>query len=237
MNTIVFLGLSLLLLAGLPSIGLAQSCDRTAIPNQSNTTAYRFRPKDDRCEGTRSNQVGGRGLSLAGFYIGQLEPKATTNDLSLRVPRIQGKPQPKIFLNAHKGNYQLEPQRLRAGSEFYDFQWGKGVLERSQVPIPRLRARAYLEQAQRIYLPVILGPSRQYTIVIYASTLTPLKRFEIRQKERVIKQFPTGTVDREETVSWDGQAPAGEYQLVVEPKDPGLGQINLTFRHNPRWLR
>lgn len=222
---------SILLLVAAPTAVDAQPCPRG---NPSKTT-YLFRSDLNRCEGTRSTPVAG-GLSLAGITIGQPLIDGRSR-LQLRVPRISGTAQPDVSLNSRNGNYQMKPIQLIPETGFYGFHWGSGVLTGAGIPLASLTGKAVIPTSPMLHVPVIFTAARQYTFHLYASEPMPLKTIEIRRENRVLHRYTLHRIDGELRLQWGGDAPAGLYQLVVQPADRRLRPINITFQHDPAWLR
>jgi hypothetical protein len=158
--------------------------------------------------------------------------------ISLLVPRFPGQLEPEVWVNSLEKSYQMRPAKLMPTANRYRFNWNRAVLNRASIPLVSLRAKAVVKQTPNIYLPVILGQDHQYTFVLYSSEPIALKTFEIRQGSKVIYRFPQREVKGELKATWNGQAPAGQYQLIVQPADRDASRLlNLTFQHDPQWLR
>lgn len=216
----------------------AQAC-----PNGNPQTLGYMRRDNNRCEGIAGINVGGA-FSLISFVTRNIP--AFGDNLSLQIPRI-GDTSPDISVRSLGKNYQLDDFSLVPNQNNFTFNWPTRILKEANIPTNSLRALASFNLgSQVVYVPVILGqPSGQYEIVLYSSQLVKIPTFEISRNNQVVYRNSRTTPQRGEVVfNWDGRnAPAGRYQLRVvaqleqygRPPEPVNRQI--TFEHNPNWLR
>lgn len=217
----------------MPSPVFSQECRR----GDPFSKAYLFRSKMDRCEGTRNKPISAPGLSLAALQVGQ--PVITDQKLSFRVPRVPSGSEPKVVVNALKGNYQMKPTHLDRQGDTYLFRWGIGVLNHAGIPLAALRARATLDSAPTVYLPVLFSQDGAYSFVLYSTGSIRLQRLAIVKRDGTpVQEFGATEFDGEYRLPWrPGSQPSGLYRLVAQPEQSSDGALNLMFRHDPRWLR
>lgn len=213
-----------------------------ACPTEGNPESLAYMRRDNnRCEGIKPVDAGGN-FNLISFVTRRIS--SFTDNLSLLVPRISNTT-PNISVRSLGKNYQLDNISLVSGQTNFTFNWSTRILKAANIPANSLRALASVGSPV-IYVPVILGqPSGQYEIVFYSSQTAKFTTFEITRNSQVIYRNPRNTPQRGEVVfNWDGRnAPAGRYQLRVvaeleqygRPPEPVNRQI--TFEHNPNWLR
>lgn len=231
-----FLLTSLLLLSFTPLT--AQAC-----PNGNPQTLDYMRRDNNRCEGIAPINVGGS-FSLISFVTRNIP--AFGDNLSLQIPRI-GSTSPDVRVRSSRINYQLDDFSLQPSQTNFTFNWPTRILKEAKIPVNSLRALASVNLgSQVVYVPVTLGqPSGQYEIVLYSSQLVKITTFEISRNNQVVFRSPRNTPQRGEVVfNWDGRnAPAGRYQLrlVAELEQYGRPpeRVNrqITFEHNPNWLK
>jgi hypothetical protein len=223
----------ILVVSALPSPAYSQGCPS----GNPFSTAYLFRPKMDRCEGTRNKPISASRLNLAALQVGQ--PVLSDQKLSLRVPRLPDGSEPEVTVNAIMGNYQMRPTRLNREGDNYLFRWGVGVLSNTGIPTSALRARAKLGSAPTVYLPVLFSQEGAYSFVLYSNGPIRLKRLAIVKRNGTpVQEFGATEFDGEFRLPWrPGSQPSGEYRLVAQPVESSDGSLNIMFRHDPRWLR
>jgi hypothetical protein len=201
------------------------------------STDYLLRSGMSRCEGTRNRPISASGLSLAALQVGQ--PVISDQNLSFRVPRLPYGAEPEVVVNALKGNYQMKPKRLIRVGDTYLFRWGVAVVNNADIPVTALRARAKLSSNPTVYLPVLFSREGVYSFFFYSNGLMRLQRLAIiRSDGTAVKEFGATEIDGEYRISWrPGSQPSGLYRLVAQPERSSDGSLNLTFHHDPRWLR
>jgi flagellar basal-body rod modification protein FlgD len=174
-----------------------------------------------------------------------------SNPLKLQVPNRNNQ-SPKVRVRSFPKNYQLDPLNLNLKGSRYQFQWSDFVLKRENINPTSLRATAFVNEGQLIYLPVIFSTSAgQYDIIVNANSRAKISEFKILQNNKTIYSTsrpnfqPKGQIP----FTWNGRtsngnpAPAGLYQLRVtaqleqDDAPPRPASINITFAHNPQWLQ
>lgn len=220
----------------------AQSCS----PGNTQSTAYMQREGDKRCEGIRTIEASGS-FSLISLSIGRISN--LSNPLKLEVPSSNP---PKVRVRSFTQNYQLDPIALRQNGSRHQFQWNNRVLKDANIPPNSLRAFAYVNAGQIVYVPVIFSPSAgKYDIVLSSDRRARITEFKIVQKGKVIYSTtrtdfqPKGQIP----FTWNGRgsdgkpAPAGWYELRVtaqleqDDAPPKTATVNITFSHNSQWLQ
>jgi len=221
--------LSLILVSFFPI--QAQNCG-TGNTRSSN---YIQRDNDKRCEGIAPIDIAGS-FSLISLSIGRI--REMTDSLKLEVPSRNNRA-PKVIVRSLPKNYQLDPLTLRPQGSRYQFKWSNYVIDREDIALESLRATASISDGKLIYLPVIFNPAKTYDIVLFANA-----RSQIYETSRPNWQ-PKGEI----FFTWDGRtsdgklAKAGLYELrvkaLLEQDDapPRNAPINITFEHNPQWLK
>lgn len=211
-------------------------------------TAYMKRDNDPRCEGLGTVDKAGS-IELISFNIGRIT--ALNNPLKLQIPNRNNQ-EPKVRLRSFLQNYQLDPLTLRKGGYYYQFQWDNNVIKNAQIEPDSLRATAFINKGRLVYLPVLLSPNAgQYDIVLYGDRRAKITDFKILQNNQIIYSTnrknwqPKGQI----FFSWDGKttqgkpAPQGLYQLQIKAQleqddaPPQPAEINITFAHDPQWLK
>ncbi|HAC65443.1 MAG TPA: hypothetical protein DCF68_18410 [Cyanothece sp. UBA12306] len=223
----------------------AQQCPKTG----NRPTDYIQREGDKRCEGIVKRLDQGGDFSLVSLTIGRM--KTLTEPLKLEVPNINNK-KPEIKIYSLQQKYQLIPLRLRTRGYNYKFQWSNAVIKTEKIPLENLNAKAFITAPQIVYLPVIFNSSaNEYNIVLNADRRVSITEFKIQQKNNVIYQTSRSQFQPKGQIffSWNGRkkdgkiAPAGSYQLRVKAKleqddaPPENASVNITFKHNPQWLK
>ncbi|WOB67326.1 FlgD immunoglobulin-like domain containing protein [Microcystis aeruginosa] len=233
--------LSLILVSFFPI--QAQNCG-TGNTRSSN---YIQRDNDKRCEGIAPIDIAGS-FSLISLSIGRI--REMTDSLKLEVPSRNNRA-PKVIVRSVPKNYQLDPLTLRPQGSRYQFKWSNYVIDREDIALESLRATASISDGKLIYLPVIFNPAKTYDIVLFANVRSQIKELQILQNNEVIYETsrPNWQPKGEIFFSWDGRtsdgklAKAGLYELrvkaLLEQDDapPRNAPINITFEHNPQWLK
>lgn len=233
--------LSLILVSFFPI--QAQNCG-TGNTRSSN---YIQRDNDKRCEGIAPIETAGS-FSLISLSIGRI--REMTDSLKLEVPSRNNRA-PKVIVRSLPKNYQLDPLTLRPQGSRYQFKWSNYVIDREDIALESLRATASISDGKLIYLPVIFNPAKTYDIVLFANARSQIKELQILQNNEVIYETsrPNWQPKGEIFFSWDGRtsdgklAKAGLYELrvkaLLEQDDapPRNAPINITFEHNPQWLK
>ncbi len=233
--------LSLILVSFFPI--QAQNCG-TGNTRSSN---YIQRDNDKRCEGIAPIDIAGS-FSLISLSIGRI--REMTDSLKLEVPSRNNRA-PKVIVRSVPKNYQLDPLTLRPQGSRYQFKWSNYVIDREDIALESLRATASISDGKLIYLPVIFNPAKTYDIVLFANVRSQIKELQILQNNEVIYETsrPNWQPKGEIFFTWDGRtsdgklAKAGLYELrvkaLLEQDDapPRNAPINITFEHNPQWLK
>lgn len=233
--------LSLILVSFFPI--QAQNCG-TGNTRSSN---YIQRDNDKRCEGIAPIETAGS-FSLISLSIGRI--REMTDPLKLEVPSRNNRA-PKVIVRSVPKNYQLDPLTLRPQGSRYQFKWSNYVIDREDIALESLRATASISDGKLIYLPVIFNPAKTYDIVLFANMRSQIKELQILQNNEVIYETsrPNWQPKGEIFFTWDGRtsdgklAKAGLYELrvkaLLEQDDapPRNAPINITFEHNPQWLK
>ncbi|MCZ8125419.1 MAG: hypothetical protein O9304_00515 [Microcystis sp. LE19-114.1B] len=233
--------LSLILVSFFPI--QAQNCG-TGNTRSSN---YIQRDNDKRCEGIAPIDIAGS-FSLISLSIGRI--REMTDPLKLEVPSRNNRA-PKVIVRSLPKNYQLDPLTLRPQGSRYQFKWSNYVIDREDIALESLRATASISDGKLIYLPVIFNPAKTYDIVLFANVRSQIKELQILQNNKVIYETsrPNWQPKGEIFFTWDGRtsdgklAKAGLYELrvkaLLEQDDapPRNAPINITFEHNPQWLK
>lgn len=233
--------LSLILVSFFPI--QAQNCG-TGNTRSSN---YIQRDNDKRCEGIAPIDIAGS-FSLISLSIGRI--REMTDSLKLEVPSRNNRA-PKVIVRSVPKNYQLDPLTLRPQGSRYQFKWSNYVIDREDIALESLRATAFISDGKLIYLPVIFNQAKTYDIVFFSNARSQIKELQILQNNEVIYETsrPNWQPKGEIFFSWDGRtsdgklAKAGLYELrvkaLLEQDDapPRNAPINITFEHNPQWLK
>lgn len=233
--------LSLILVSFFPI--QAQNCG-TGNTRSSN---YIQRDNDKRCEGIAPIEIAGS-FSLISLSIGRIP--GISDYLKLEVPSRNNRA-PKVIVRSVPKNYQLDPLTLRPQGSRYQFKWSNYVIDREDIALESLRATAFISDGKLIYLPVIFNQAKTYDIVLFANVRSQIKELQILQNNEVIYETsrPNWQPKGEIFFSWDGRtsdgkmAKAGLYELrvkaLLEQDDtpPRNAPINITFEHNPQWLK
>lgn len=233
--------LSLILVSFFPI--QAQNCG-TGNTRSSN---YIQRDNDKRCEGIAPIDIAGS-FSLISLSIGRI--REMTDSLKLEVPSRNNRA-PKVIVRSVPKNYQLDPLTLRPQGSRYQFKWSNYVIDREDIALESLRATAYISEGRLIYLPVIFNQAKTYDIVFFSNARSQIKELQILQNNEVIYETsrPNWQPKGEIFFTWDGRtsdgklAKAGLYELrvkaLLEQDDapPRNAPINITFEHNPQWLK
>ena len=234
--------LSLILVSLFPPIQ-AQNCG-TGNTRSSN---YIQRDNDKRCEGIAPIDIAGS-FSLISLSIGRI--REMTDSLKLEVPSRNNRA-PKVIVRSVPKNYQLDPLTLRPQGSRYQFKWSNYVIDREDIALESLRATASISDGKLIYLPVIFNQAKTYDIVFFSNARSQIKELQILQNNEVIYETsrPNWQPKGEIFFTWDGRtsdgklAKAGLYELrvkaLLEQDDapPRNAPINITFEHNPQWLK
>lgn len=236
-----FLALSLISLLTQPA--QTQNCSKGNLQE----TAYMQRDNDKRCEGLGSVDRTGS-LELISLTIGQMT--TLSDSLKLQVPNRNNQ-QPKVRVRAFPQNYQLDPIAFRTQGSRYQFQWSNEVMRAAKIDPASLRAIAFVNAERLIYLPVIFSPAPKYDIILNTNSRAKISEFKILQNNQTIytSSRPNFQPKGQIPFTWNGRtndgkpAPAGLYQLRItaqlerDDAPPETASINITFAHNPQWLK
>jgi hypothetical protein len=234
-------GVLALLLAALSTAAAPPPCSTKENPR---STTYQFRTQMDRCEGMRASRpISAEGLRLASYTIGQIQIERRANRtevLRLLVPSVLG--QPAVTLQARGREYQMTPLRLGNPHQgWLPFEWGAGLIQRENISASQLRATALLRQPGDAdqWLPVKFTPAGVYSLVIASNGTLPVANVRILGPGNRLVQECSGPtrLEGELLCRWDGRKdPAGTYRLVARSADGGGALLNVSLRHDPRWL-
>ncbi len=222
----------------------AQTCRE----GNTRSSTYMLREDDKRCEGLGSVQIASP-FELVSFSIGRM---TTLSDrLKLEVPNRNNQ-RPKVRVRSFPKNYQLDPLTLNPRGSRYQFQWSNFVLDRENIEPNTLRATAFVSAGKLIYLPVIFSPAAgKYDITLYSNHRSKISELKILQNNQTIYSTSRSNFQPKGQIpfTWNGRtadgkiAPAGLYELRVtaqleqDDAPPATASINITFAHNPQWLR
>jgi hypothetical protein len=235
-----------LLSTGLVSSLLGYS-EPACLEGDPRASVYQYRPQMDRCEGIRvSRPIAAIGLRLASYSIGipQVQRRQEQGQvLSLQVP-APGADQdvPAVTVQARGGKYLMTPLRLGTAHQGWrSFSWGSGVIKREGIQPIELRATALLRQPGDAdqWLPVKFTTADVYSLVIASNGALPVANVRILGPgRRFVKECSGPTrLETELLCRWDGRNdPAGIYRLVARSAEGGGELLNMSLRHDPRWL-
>ncbi|MGI2907874.1 hypothetical protein [Tolypothrix sp. VBCCA 56010] len=216
----------------------AQAC-----PSGNPKSTEYIRRDDNRCEGIKQRNSD-RGLRLISFAT--IGINSYPNTLTLKIPSIANAT-PDVRVQSLGKNYILDNVSLTSNNSLFTFSWNPFVLNQAQILPTSLRALADVNLgSQVVYVPVILErPSGQYQFVFYTPSRAKFPTFQIRRNGKVIHTSPRNNFQGGEVVfNWDGKnIPAGRYELYVIAEQEQIGRPpekipkQITFEHNPNWLR
>ena len=229
------------LCAAAPAFSAAPPCPSREDPR---STAYQFRAQMERCEGIRgSRPITAIGLRLASYTIGEAkrERRADWGEvIRLQVPA--GLESPAVMVQARGGDYQMTPLRLGSPRQGWrTFEWGAGLIQREQISASQLRATALLRQPGDAdqWIPVKFTPAGGYSLVIASNGALPVANVRIiGPGNRLVQECSGPTrLETELLCNWDGRnEPAGTYFLVARSAEGRGNLLNVSLRHDPRWL-
>jgi hypothetical protein len=136
----------------------------------------------------------------------------------------------------------MTPLRLgRAHQGWRSFSWGSGVIKREGIQPIELRATALLLQPGDVdqWLPVKFTAAGVYSLVIASNAALPVANVRILGPGRRLVKECSGPIrlETELLCRWDGRNdPAGTYRLVARSAEGGGELLNVSLRHDPRWL-
>jgi flagellar basal-body rod modification protein FlgD len=171
--------------------------------------------------------------------------------MKLQVPNRNNQ-EPTVRLRSFPKNYQLDPLALRKQGSRYQFQWDNNVVKNAKIQPESLRATAYINAGKLVYLPVLLSPnSGQYDIILNSDRRAKIINFKILKNKQIIYSTNRKTWQPKGQIffSWNGKttqgkpAPQGLYQLQIKAQleqddaPPEPAEINITFAHDPQWLK
>lgn len=240
-----FLGLALVIsLTLLAAHAASPSCPK-ADPRDPD---FQKRSEMERCEGVRrTKRISADGLRLSSYTIGQASPQKGSrggNVFMLQVPASPpGLPEPQVAVEAWKGNYLMEPQRLAAATPGWkQFSWGAAVIQGQGIPSQQLRATALLRPPgdAKQWLPVRFAPAASYSLVISSNASLRVSSVRIvgPNNEVVANCTASVRIDQDLPCTWKAaDLPAGSYRVIARSSDsPDRLLLNETLRHDPRWL-
>ncbi|MFN9622265.1 MAG: hypothetical protein ACK587_05455 [Cyanobacteriota bacterium] len=208
------------------------------------STAYQLRTQMERCEGIRgSRPIVAIGLRLASYTIGEAkrERRAEWGEvIRLQVPA--GLEATVVTVQARGGDYQMTPLRLGSPRQGWRaFEWGAGLILRENISPSQLRATALLRQPGDAdqWLPVKFTPAGVYSLVIASNGALPVANVRILGPGKRLVQECSGPtrLETELLCNWDGRnEPAGTYILVARSAEGRGNLLNVSLRHDPRWL-
>jgi hypothetical protein len=235
--------LASLLIVSVSHLPAAASCPE----GNPKSTDYIQRKPPNRCEGIKKEQIGGNSLNLISIATRNLTSFAKT--LTVQIPRISGGENPKVIVQSLGDNYhyQMDDLLLSNTASLFSFSWDTYVLRQAKIPANSLRARAFYNLgSQAVYVPVILGQtSGKYEFVFYSQDRVKFTTFEIisKGKPAIYSTSRPNPKNGETIFSWDGNAPAGRYELhyvaFIDRRDQPSDRIErrIIFEHNPNWLK
>ncbi|MEH2026037.1 hypothetical protein [Nostoc sp.] len=235
--------LASLLILSVSHLPAAASC----LKGDPKSIDYIQRKPPNRCEGIKEEQLSGNSLSLISIATRNLTSFAKT--LTVQIPRISGGENPQVIVKSLGDNYhyQMDDLLLSNNGSRFSFSWDTYVLRQAKIPANSLRAVAYYDLgSQPVYVPVILGQtSGKYEFVFYSQDRVRFTTFEILSKDQpAIYSTSRPNSKKGETIfSWDGNAPAGRYELhyvaFIDRRDQPSDRIErrVVFEHNPNWLK
>ncbi len=209
-------------------------------------------PSMDRCEGIKnSKEIAAVGLQLESFTIGQPTPQRTLfggEEFTLQVPPaptgVSSEPAVKVRAYAGPGStYQMDPLRLeRANKGWRRFVWGAGLIRNEGIRLDQVRATAMLKRdgTTNLWLPVKFSSVPTYNLVVASNGYLKLAKVRIvSEANEVMKECSRSTpIEGELRCSWDARKqPAGIYRIVARPVDSTVKPLNVSFYHDPKWLR
>lgn len=244
MKQLNFILTSLLIFSFIPFMAHAQTCEGIGNPN---STAYLLRGKDCRREGIRAEDISASYFRLISLTTGHISPNLSP--LRIKVPSNADR-EPKIVVRSPDKQYHLDPVApiyFNSRNRQFEFSWSDYVIKEKRIPLDQIYAKAHIApNSKLIHIPVLFDtPSGSYKIVLFTSQRARITKFEIWQRDKIVWNTsrpnfqPKGAI----TFTWDGsKTPAGNYELVVEaeleqinsPPTPAI--INITFKHDPKWL-
>ena len=233
---------ALIFTAFLLSLSLPALACEAGDPNQ---TDY-MRRENNRCEGIYPTTNVSSSLRLISLVARNL-PDGYGDRLSLRIPH-NGTVSPVLRIQSLRSRYILDNPQLTSNASGFTLNWSTFVLQEAEVPVNSLRAIAFLNESQPIYIPVLLGPpASEYEIVFYSPNRTTFKQLEIvrvRDNQVVYTHPQTPPQTGEIRFTWNAQnVPAGDYFLRVVAeieqfsRPPETRSSQIVFRHDPNWLQ
>jgi flagellar basal-body rod modification protein FlgD len=221
------------------------------ISDDTNSRYYILRENDRRCEGIKAPKRSAS-FELISFTTGQIpQIPLGSNFLNLQVPG-EATPEPKIAVENRERSYYLDPIKpinYNQKTKRFQLRWSDNVIQNVGIPLDQIYATATInditsKSTNPKYIPVIFDrASGVYKFVFWTNQRTKITKFEIRQQSKTIFKTsrPNFQPKGEISISWDGRStPAGNYQLLVEAEleqSEEQPPINLTFQHNPQWLK
>jgi hypothetical protein len=160
--------------------------------------------------------------------------------IRLQVPA--GLESPAVTVQARGGEYQMTTLRLGSPRQGWRaFEWGAGLILRENISPRQLRATALLLQPGDVdqWLPVKFTGAGDYSLVIASNGALPVANVRILGPgRRLVKECSGRTrLETELLCRWDGRNdPAGTYRLVARSAEGGGELLNVSLRHDPRWL-
>jgi len=196
----------------------------------------------DRCEGFSYPLPGlAWGVYLASYTIGQ--PQIPDEGrMGFDVPDEPGSDPLNVKVKARRGVYQMTPFRLGESRKGWTpFEWGVGMLSRYGIRSDELRATARLSKSggEVQWLPVRFAPANSYSLVISGDSGLALAHVRIVGPDKKLVKECSGPIqlDGDLLCTWDGRNnSAGIYSLIAPHANDPAKQLNLSLRHNPKWL-
>jgi hypothetical protein len=119
--------------------------------------------------------------------------------------------------------------------------WGAAVIQREEIRVNQLRAIALLRQPgdadQR--LPVKFAPAGEYNLVIASNASVPVATVRIVDADNLLVRecLVPPRLETELPCRWEARdRPAGNYRLIVHSAEGNKTLLNVSLRHDPRWL-
>jgi hypothetical protein len=115
------------------------------------------------------------------------------------------------------------------------------LIQREKIGASQLRATALLRPPGDVdqWLPVKFTAAGVYSLVIASNAALPVANVRILGPGRRLVKECSGPIrlETELLCRWDGRNdPAGIYRLVARSAEGGGELLNMSLRHDPRWL-
>ncbi len=237
------LGLALLLSLALPA---AHASSASCLQGDPRDADFQKRTEMERCEGIRRTKpIAADGLRLTSYTIGQAKLQRGSLGGTVFILQIPvspaGLPEPEVAVEASKSNYLMTPLRFAPPKQGWKaFTWGAAVIQGQKIEGEQLRATARLRPSgdANQWLPVRFAPAAGYSLVISGNASLPITTVRIvRPDDRIVAQCPApARIEHDLVCTWKAaDLPSGTYLLRARDES-GKTVLNVTLRHDPRWL-